>query len=109
MFKRLIKRDSWPQNDEAVRLSILVGKRIVEHRFGWTGSQWQALYALWAHESGWRWWAYGGIPQFRPASKGRGDFATNPITQIRQGGFYIVDRWHTPLGACQGDCWSGSY
>jgi len=115
LVQKLKKRTSWPRSTKGVRLSLIVGKWIAEHRFGWRGAQWEALKALWSHESGWRWWALNpssgacGIPQFVPCSKGHGDFRTNAVTQIRQGSFYIVGTHRTPIGACGGDCQSGTY
>jgi hypothetical protein len=115
LVQKLKKRTSWPRSQKGVRLSLIVGKWIAEHRFGWRNDQWEALRALWSHESGWRWWALNpssgacGIPQFVPCSKGRGDFRTNAVTQIRQGALYIRDRYRAPIGACLGDCQSGTY
>lgn len=117
LLHRIMERRSWPRSDRAVRHSLLAGKLIAERRFGWTArnGQWPALRALWSHESGWRWWARNpssgacGIPQFLPCSKGGPGFASSPIIQIRRGARYIVDRYGSPVAACQGDCSSGSY
>ena len=117
LVQRLKERDSWGRSEKAIRHSIIVAKWIAEHRFGWRDGQWNALKALWSHESGFRWWARNGssgacgIPQFHPCQspKVRGDFLTNPVTQIRHGSFYIVGNYKTPLNACGGDCQSGTY
>jgi hypothetical protein len=115
LIERSLERKNWSQSTRVVRISIIVGKYIVENRFGWTGRQWEALKALWGHESGWKWWNVNpssgacGIPQFHPCSKGKGDFNTNPVTQIRQGAFLIEGKYSTPVGACRGNCNSGTY
>jgi hypothetical protein len=93
LVQRLKERDSWGRQAKAVRHSIIVCKWIVDHRFGWTNEQWEALKTLWSRESGWRYWAPGGIPQFRPTNKLKDD--NNPVSQCRQGGFYIVGRYGT--------------
>lgn len=75
---------------------------------GWTGAQWQALYALGMGESGWRTNALNpssgayGIPQALPAGKmasAGADWRTNPATQIRWMLQYIRDRYGSPIGA----------
>lgn len=75
---------------------------------GWTGSQWNALYALWTRESGFRTTATNptsgayGIPQSLPASKmaaAGSDWKTNPATQIKWGLGYIEATYGTPEAA----------
>lgn len=97
LVQRLKERDSWGRQSKAIRHSIIVCKWIAEHRFDWNEYQWRALKELWSKESGWRWWAPGGIPQFRPESKTRTPH--NPVGQCRQGDSYIVGRYRTPRGA----------
>lgn len=88
-------------------LSVAIG-RTMAAAAGWTGPQWNALYALWQRESGWRWNALNptsgayGIPQSLPASKMASagpDWRTNPATQIRWGLGYIAGRYGSPLAA----------
>jgi peptidoglycan DL-endopeptidase CwlO len=76
--------------------------------YGWSGSQFSCLVALWNIESGWRWDAYNassgayGIPQSLPGSKmasSGGDWSTSSATQINWGLGYIADRYGTPCGA----------
>jgi hypothetical protein len=87
--------------------NIALGKAMAAQR-GWTGGQWDALYALWNQESGWRTnadnpssGAYG-IPQSLPASKmaaAGSDYLTNPRTQITWGLDYIAGTYGTPEAA----------
>ncbi|QPL93687.1 peptidase S1 and S6 [Streptomyces clavuligerus] len=73
-----------------------------------TAAQWSCLERLWDKESGWRWnadtpssAAYG-IPQANPGSKMGlmgADWATNPLTQIKWGLYYIENRYDSPCGA----------
>lgn len=76
-------------------------------KMGWTGKEWDALYAVWNQESGFRsnagspGAAYG-IPQALPGSKmasAGSDWMTNPATQIKWGLGYIRGRYKDPLGA----------
>jgi hypothetical protein len=87
--------------------AVALGKALAAQR-GWTGSQWDALYQLWAHESGWRWNADNptssayGIPQALPGSKmasAGADWRTNPRTQELWGMNYIADRYGNPVNA----------
>jgi len=75
---------------------------------GWSTSEYNCLYALWAKESGWNVYAHNkssgayGIPQALPGSKmasAGADWATNPATQITWGLNYITGRYGTPCGA----------
>lgn len=90
-----------------VKSSVTLGKRMAAE-YGWTGSQWSALYKLWTNESGWRWWADNpgsdayGIPQSLPGSKMASegsDWKTNPATQITWGLKYIKGRYGSPQKA----------
>jgi hypothetical protein len=79
---------------------------------GWTGQEWNDLFALWQRESAGTWsptvtnptsGAYG-IPQSLPASKmasAGADWQTNPATQIKWGLDYIAGRYGTPSVAWQ--------
>ncbi|MGK2874505.1 MAG: lytic transglycosylase domain-containing protein [Nocardioides sp.] len=76
--------------------------------YGWSGSQFGCLDALWERESGWNPAAHNsssgahGIPQSLPGSKmasAGADWATNPITQITWGLGYIQARYGSPCGA----------
>lgn len=75
---------------------------------GWSGSEWNSLYALWMQESGFNDHATNpssgayGIPQSLPASKmasAGSDWQTNPATQIKWGLSYIKGRYGDPNGA----------
>jgi len=88
-------------NPRAVARLLLADK-------GWGGEQFGCLDRLWAKESGWSWQAGSsssgpyGIPQSLPGSKMAsvgGDWATNPVTQIRWGLKYISNRYGTPCSA----------
>lgn len=78
-----------------------LGKKLASQLYGWVGKEWDALYQLWEHESGWRHTAENpssgayGIVQALPPSKmnsvGR-DWKTNPATQIKWGLKYIKQR-----------------
>ena len=80
--------------------AVATGKRMAA-AMGWTGNEWDALYQLWQHESGWNYLADNpsshahGIPQALPGSKmasaGK-DWMTNPATQIKWGLNYIKGR-----------------
>ena len=93
--------------------NVILGQRLAAS-YGWSsGSQWNCLYTLWEHESGWRmvWNTQGtgayGIPQALPASKmasAGADYMTNPATQIRWGLSYIKSRYGTPCGAWDQYC-----
>ncbi len=69
---------------------------------GWTGAQWNALYQLWEHESGWNPNSHNsgsgacGIPQAYPCSK-ISDHST--AGQITWGLGYIADKYGTPSAA----------
>jgi SLT domain-containing protein len=75
---------------------------------GWTGAQWQSLYALWQGESGWNpradnptSTAYG-IPQFLASTArqyGIGAREPSAARQIAAGLRYISDRYGTPANA----------
>lgn len=82
--------------------AVELGRQMAAAR-GWTGSEWDALYELWMHESG---WIVGntnsssgacGIPQALPCSKipVPGDAAS----EIQWGLDYIAGRYGTPSAA----------
>jgi resuscitation-promoting factor RpfB len=83
-----------------------IGKKLAAAR-GWGNDQYDCLYQLWAHESGWRVNASNpsgayGIPQAKPGEKMAAygaDWATNPTTQIQWGLAYIAGRYVNPCGA----------
>ncbi len=84
-----------------------VGRLLVADN-GWGAEQFGCLDSLWTKESGWRWNANNsssgayGIPQSLPGSKMAsvgGDWATNPVTQIKWGLQYISNRYGTPCSA----------
>jgi hypothetical protein len=87
---------------------------------GWTGQQWNDLFALWERESAGTWsptvtnptsGAYG-IPQSLPASKmasAGADWQTNPATQIKWGLDYIAQVYVTPSRAWQHELASSWY
>ena len=84
-----------------------VGRLLAADR-GWGDGQFACLDSLWTKESGWRWNANNGssgtygIPQSLPGSKmssAGGDWATNPVTQMKWGLQYIAGRYGTPCGA----------
>jgi hypothetical protein len=99
--------------------NVALGERMAAAR-GWTGGQWDCLYALWRRESGWDvlatypshdtppsvpssaiTTAYG-IPQSLPAQKMAAagpDWRTNPATQIRWGLTDIAVVYGTPCAA----------
>lgn len=77
---------------------------------GWSGNEWDCLYALWQSESGWSQYADNprssayGIPQALPGSKmatAGADWQHNAETQIRWGLGYIASRYGTPCKAWQ--------
>lgn len=82
--------------------------RTMAAKKGWTGTQWNDLYALWTRESNFRTNATNsssgayGIPQSLPGSKMASagpDWRTNPATQIAWGLSYIAGRYKNPAGA----------
>src|SRR5713101_1280443 len=87
--------------------NIAIG-RTMAAKFGWTGSQFDALISLWDSESGWNQNAYNqgsgatGIPQSLPGSKmasAGADWRTNPVTQMKWGMMYIRQVYGTPQNA----------
>lgn len=75
---------------------------------GWTGREWDSLYALWMRESGFQTHADNptssayGIPQALPGSKmasAGADWHDNPRTQIEWGLGYIKGRYGDPAAA----------
>lgn len=86
--------------------NVALARKMAAQR-GWTGKEWDALYAVWNQESGFNTTAgtparaYG-IPQALPGNKmasAGADWISNPKTQIRWGLGYIEGRYHDPLGA----------
>jgi hypothetical protein len=80
--------------------AVALGQRMAS-AMGWTGNEWNALYQLWQHESGWNPQADNpnstayGIPQALPGSKmatAGADWRTNAGTQIKWGLNYIKNR-----------------
>jgi hypothetical protein len=80
---------------------VSLGQQLAGER-GWTGSQWNALYQLWEHESGWNpsstnfWTGACGIPQAYPCSK-ISDHST--AGQITWGLNYIAGKYGNPASA----------
>lgn len=90
-----------------VQANVKLGKKMAAD-YGWSGSQWTALYKLWMGESGWRHWADNptsdayGIPQ--AMSNIHKETATDawrnsPAQQISWGLKYIKGRYGTPSKA----------
>lgn len=107
-FVRLSK--CWHQ---LLRDPVTLGRYLAAKR-GWTGSQWAALYRLWANESGWRVTAANpsgayGIPQALPGSKMGSGWQTSAGVQIRWGLSYIKARYGTPVAALAHQSSSGWY
>lgn len=98
-------------NADTNRTGIIdIGKREAA-RYGWTGRQWDALYALWMRESGWN-------PKAVNASSGAegipqkiSGFADNVTArgQILWGLAYIKARYGTPVKALQHSNATGWY
>ena len=92
-----------PGAPAATSYNVKLGKAMAATH-GWTGAQWNALYALWQRESGWSNVAKNsssgayGIPQALPASKMYGG-TSNSMLQIQWGLNYIAGRYGTPEGA----------
>ncbi len=98
---RAAEQSRTPQGAKAIGRSMLAV-------FGWGDGQWSCLDSLWNKESGWDYTADNpsssafGIPQSLPGSKMAsvgGDWATNPVTQIRWGLGYIRDSYGSPCAA----------
>lgn len=85
----------------------VVTAKTMAAKLGWTGKEWEALYALWQQESGFSEKAGSpahayGIPQALPGSKMSSfgpDWMTNPATQIGWGLDYIRGRYGDPIAA----------
>jgi resuscitation-promoting factor RpfB len=92
--------------------NVALGERLAASGYGWTGGQWDCLYALWTRESGWsataenpRSGAYG-IAQalgHGPTNQYPAGPANPPTSsasaQVRWGLGYIADAYGTPCGA----------
>jgi resuscitation-promoting factor RpfB len=80
---------------------VTLGQELAAGR-GWTGSEWDALYQLWEHESGWNpnsvnfWSGACGIPQADPCSKISDHSAYGQITW---GLGYIAGKYGDPINA----------
>lgn len=97
--------------------NVALGERMAA-AYGWTGSQWNCLDALWTRESGWQlvWNRQGsgafGIPQALPASRmasAGADYMTSARTEIRWGLRYVADRYGDPCGAWRQEVQNGWY
>ena len=96
--------------------NVSLGRQLAA-QFG-SGGQFDALNKLWTRESGWNTTAANpssgayGIPQALPASKMGGagsDWRTNPLTQIKWGLGYIVQRYGSPAAAWAHELSAGWY
>lgn len=78
--------------------TIALGEQMAAAR-GWVNDQWDSLYQLWMHESGWNPYAVNpysgacGIPQANPCSK---IGSSDPAVQITWGLGYIAQRYGDP-------------
>lgn len=94
---------SAPESPAQLSANEALGKTMAA-AYGWTGGQWNALYALWERESGWNNQAENassgayGIPQALPASKMYGG-TSSPTLQIQWGLGYIASRYGSPEAA----------
>lgn len=82
--------------------NVALGRHLAAKLYGWTGYEWEALYALWNHESGWSQYADNpdsdacGIPQRMDNCANAGH---NPLKQILWGLRYIDGRYGAPSSA----------
>lgn len=85
-----------------------LGKKLAEQLYGWTGSQWDALYQLWTKESNWNHHADNpnsdayGIPQAMSnlhAETNTAEWRNSPEAQIKWGLKYINSTYKTPEAA----------
>ena len=96
-----VKRVTVVQATEDVTTAVALGQQLAAAR-GWTGADWNALYVLWMHESGWnprsvnRSSGACGIPQALPCSKIPD---TSAAGQIQWGLNYIQNRYGSPSNA----------
>jgi murein DD-endopeptidase MepM/ murein hydrolase activator NlpD len=120
---------SAPDAPSDVHGNVALGKALAARR-GWTGDEWDALYTLWDHESGWSSSAdnpissaygipqhllsYGYPPGYVDHTTGSGanmrGYGGDPSVQIRWGLNYIKDRYKDPSSAWsfwQGHNWYG--
>lgn len=90
-----------------VQKNVALGKKMAA-AYGWTGSNWTALYKLWMGESGWRHWADNpnsdayGIPQAMSnihKETATAAWRNSPEKQIAWGLKYIKGRYGTPSKA----------
>jgi hypothetical protein len=105
-----------------VSANVHLGERLAARDYGWTGSQWNCLYALWTRESGWSNTALNvksgadGIAQalgHGPTNQypaGPANPPTNdPRAQITWGLGYIRGTYGTPCGAWSHETEAGWY
>jgi hypothetical protein len=84
--------------------AVALGRQMAAAR-GWTGAEWDALYALWQQESGWNPNAVNpdsgayGIPQALPAAQGHPYALGDAQAQIAWGLNYIANRYGDPIAA----------
>ena len=91
--------------------------QLMAARYGWTGGQWNDLYALWQRESGWNNNAQNptstayGIPQFLNSTWAAEGYVktSDPAIQIAAGLKYIADRYGSPAGAWAHEMSAGWY
>jgi hypothetical protein len=90
-----------------VQKNVALGKKMAAS-YGWTGSNWTALYKLWMGESGWRHWADNpnsdayGIPQAMSnihKETATAAWRNSPEKQIAWGLKYIKGRYGSPSRA----------
>lgn len=90
-----------------VKANVALGKKMAAEK-GWTGKQWNALYELWMHESGWRHWADNptsdayGIPQAMSnlhKETATAAWRNSPKKQIEWGLKYIAGKYKNPVNA----------
>jgi hypothetical protein len=98
-----------PAGSKAITGAVGLGRAMAAAR-GWTGTQWDALFALWQRESGWNRLARNpssgaaGIPQDIT-----GNFHGGALGQILWGLNYIAGRYGSPVAAWQHEMRYGWY
>ncbi|MEV7902174.1 C40 family peptidase [Streptomyces anulatus] len=99
--------DAGSEAPRNVKSNVALGKKMAAS-YGWSGSQWTALYKLWMGESGWRHWADNptsdayGIPQAMSnlhKETATSAWRNSPERQIEWGLKYIKGRYGTPSKA----------
>ena len=109
---------SAPSAPADTRANVLLGK-LMAGGYGWTGREWDALYALWERESGWDNRAQNpssgayGIPQALPPTKmpaaAQASGGSSPAAQITWGLAYIKARYGDPVAAWAHETSAGWY